>query len=149
MVLEYLDIKKIIIDSEAQDYRELLKQMLLCSALKEEETILNSSIDQITKRDALMPTALGKGIAIPRLINENIKQNEIIIAINAKGLPLQGIDDKQVKIAFLLLHSRNDNYAGLIASVLRLLNDDNLRDDLIQAKNAADVLKIIQRWEQG
>ena len=149
MILEYLSENRVIIDYQAVDYQHLLEQMVMHSTMSYKKLNNRSLVDLVLERDSLMPTALGKGVALPRVIDDEIKPSEIIIAINPKGMTIDSMDRKPVKIVFLFLLSTKDNYAELLAQGLRLLNDDNVRDELLQAKTVDRVLKLIQRWEQS
>jgi PTS system nitrogen regulatory IIA component len=147
MIRECLNEEKILMAPEEPDYRHLIERMLKHSTLIDMADRIRVC-DQILERDQRMPTALGKGIAVPRYISDQIDNNEIIVAINPAGLPAVSSDQKAVKILFLLMLSATTAYADVLAQCLRLLNDDAVKEELIKAKDAAEVYRIIQRWEQ-
>ncbi len=147
MILECIDEEKILLAPGEPDYRRLIERMLNNSALID-KTDRGQVCERILERDQRMPTALGKGIAVPRYINEQIDRNEIIVAIDPAGLPVISSDQKPVKTLFLLLLSTNTAYADVLAQCLRLLNDDAVKEELLQAKDAPEIFRIIQRWEQ-
>jgi len=109
MILEYLSENRVIIDYQAVDYQHLLEQMVMHSTMSYKKLNNRSLVDLVLERDSLMPTALGKGVALPRVIDDEIKPSEIIIAINPKGMTIDSMDRKPVKIVFLFLLSTKDN----------------------------------------
>lgn len=144
MVFEYLSENKILLNCQAKDYQNLLAQMLALSNEKEYQLI----IEIIMAREAAMPTTLGKGIALPRVILDKKDETEIIIALSPNGLNITGLDHEPVKIVFLHLFSKNIDYSEILAQNLRLLNDDSLRAKLLNVKLASEVIKLIKNWEQ-
>jgi mannitol/fructose-specific phosphotransferase system IIA component (Ntr-type) len=145
MIAPYLSCEKILLNFEAKGFKQTIKKMLVNSSEKNYALI----IDEMTKREALMPTALGQGIALPRIVLESKPKTEIIVAISPKGIFLNSFDRMPVKIIFLFLFSKKDNFASILAQSLRFLNDNNLRAELLHSKTAEEVIKSIKEWEQG
>jgi len=144
MLTQYLEKSRILLNFEAIDYKEILKKMLAVIEIKD----LSQVIEEITKREALMPTVLGKGVALPRTILNDKVKTEIIIAISTKGIDLNSFDHRPVKIIFLSLFSKKDNYAYILAQSLQLLNDDSFRNELLKAKTKDAVINVIKEWEE-
>ena len=145
MITEYLEKNKTLLNFEANNYQHALEKMLAVSERKNHAEI----IQMILKREALMPTAIGKSVALPRTILNDQMKTELIIAISPTGINLNSLDHLPVKIIFLYLFSANDNYPSFLAQSLRLLNDGNLRPELLKAKTEDELIKSIKTWEQG
>ncbi|KPJ74173.1 hypothetical protein AMJ52_01540 [candidate division TA06 bacterium DG_78] len=105
-------------------------------------------IASLLKRESLMPTALGKGIAVPRIILDDKFGTEIIVAISHKGIDLNSFDRLPVKIIFLCLFSKSDTHSALLAHCLHLLNDGSMRTELLAAKTAEEVVRLIGEREK-
>ncbi len=144
MLTEYLEPQRMLLNLKAPNYQDALEKMLTLSERENHTQIINSIMD----RETLMTTALGKGIALPRVILQDDINTEIIIAISAEGINLDSFDHLPVRIIFLHLFSEKDNYPSLLAQSLRLLNDDNLRLELLKTKTAEKVVDSIKIWEQ-
>ena len=145
MITAYLEKNKTLLNFEANNYQHALEKMLAVSERKNHDKIIQT----ILKREALMPTAIGKSVALPRTILNDQMKTELIIAISPKGINLNSLDHLPVKIIFLYLFSTNDNYPSILAQSLRLLNDGNLRPELLKAKTEDELIKSIETWEQG
>lgn len=144
MLADYLAREKILLNFEAKDYKQALEKMLAASSEKN----LLQIVDMFMKREALMSTALGKGIALPRIVLDDKKETELIIALSTKGINANGFDRLPVKIIFLLLFSKTDDYPSIVGQSLRLLNDDALRTELLSCKTADEVIAAINEWEE-
>ena len=143
MLGEYLEKGKILLNFSADTIEHGLAKMLEVSAEKNHEQLLGKILD----REKLMPTTLGKGIALPRCHIADKARTEIIIALSPDGLPFRSFDQQQTRIIALFLFSDRDDAASLLAQSLRLFNDDSLRSDLVQCATAEAVMTTIKGWE--
>jgi mannitol/fructose-specific phosphotransferase system IIA component (Ntr-type) len=143
MLAEYLAKNKILFNIEAADYQQVLRKLLGVS---------NADIDQamrkITEREAIMSTVLGKGIALPRATLDDLPETEIIIGIIPKGLKLGSFDLIPTRIIILHLFTREDDRASILAQTLRLMNDDNLKNEIIHCRDADNVINTVREWEE-
>jgi PTS system nitrogen regulatory IIA component len=143
---EFIETKKIIMGMEACDFRHALRQMLDVSSVSNEEDY-ESVIAGIMERESLMSTALGKGVALPRITLLNKKKTEIILGLSPNGVNCSSIDHLPAKIIILFLFSENDDAASILAHALSLLNEDSVRADLLSSATADDVLEVIRERE--
>ncbi len=144
MLADYLAREKIFLNFEAKDYKQAVEKMLAASS----EKGLPQIVDMFMKREALMSTALGKGIALPRIVLDDKKKTELIIALSTKGINANGFDRSPVKIIFLLLFSKTDDHPSILGQCLRLLNDGALRTELLSCKTPDEVIIAIKEWEE-
>ena len=142
MVADYLNKNKILFDLDAVNYKQAIKQMLDISGVE-----TSGAIERIMEREVTMSTALGNGVALPRVILESITKTEIIIAIIPKGIKFECLDLLPIKIVILHLFSKHDDHASILARTLRLMNDDNLKNEIINCRTGDDVLEVIREWE--
>jgi mannitol/fructose-specific phosphotransferase system IIA component (Ntr-type) len=144
MLRDYVEERKVLLNVDAKTYEGTLMKMLDKSVEKEAESI----VQKILQREKIMPTALGKGIFLPRVVLKAKPKSEVIIAVNSHGLSFEDYGMVTASIIMLFLFSENDNYAALLAQSLRLLTDDSLRSDLIKCRKPKDVIKAIREWEE-
>jgi mannitol/fructose-specific phosphotransferase system IIA component (Ntr-type) len=143
VVAEYLAKDRILFDLDAVDYKQAMEQMLHVS---EAET--SEAIERIMEREATMSTVLGNGVALPRVILENKAKTEVIMAIIPKGAKFESLDLLPIKIIILHLFSKQDDHAAILAQTLRLMNDDNLKNEIINCRTGNDVIEVIREWEE-
>lgn len=144
MLADYLDKKKIIINLDARDLRQALVQMLTLS----DEQRPSKLVDSIMARESLMSTVLGKGVAVPRIVIDGKRKTEVIIGLSKKGIDMKSIDRVPVRIVMLHLLADSDDYASILAQSLRLLNDENLRNELHACTRREDIITTIRTWEE-
>ena len=144
MLSSYLDEQRVLLDVEERSYGELLKKMLGKSIEKDAEQI----IEMILRREKIMPTILGKGIFLPRVVLRNKKKSEVIIAISPTGLKFDDYGAVPAGIVMLFLFAEQDDHPAILAQTLRLLTDDSLRSDLFLGKKPKDIIKAIRKWEE-
>ena len=144
MLSDYLDKERILLNVSATGFRDMLLRMLETST--EQDKLL--VVDKILEREKIMPTALGKGIFLPRVIIKEKSRSEVIIATNPSGLSFEDYASVPAYIIMLFLFSEDEDHAGILAQSLRLLNDDTLRSDILESIAPTDVIKAIAEWEE-
>ncbi|MBE0432504.1 PTS sugar transporter subunit IIA [candidate division WOR-3 bacterium] len=145
MLAEYLRPDQILLNEGGQDYRDMLQKMVARSA----EQDAGGIVDEILAREKIMPTALGKGIYLPRIRIDGKTGSEVIIAVNRQGLRFEEYGSKVANIIMLFIFSRDDDHAAILAQSLRLLNDDNLRATLLKCTKETEIIRAISDWEQA
>jgi len=143
MLGKYLQKNKVLMNVTADSVEKSLMKMLQVSDENDHARL----VAQILERETLMPTSLGKGIALPRVHVENKEKTEIILALSPDGLPFRSFDQQQIKIVVLFLFSKNDDAASLLAQSLRLFNDDSLRTELVNCATEEEVIATVNKWE--
>ena len=75
------------------------------SQLAEIETDISSRVilENLIKREKLGSTAVGKGVAIPHITDDNIEKPIGFIALLSSGLDFSATDNQPVDIIFLLI----------------------------------------------
>lgn len=145
MLSPLLEEEKIILDLCAPSISNALKTMVEKSSEADKETVLARALE----REKVMSTALGKGMALPRVHMPDKIKSEIIIGISPQGIDAYGFDLVPIKIIMLFLFSPNDDHASILAKSLQLLNDDTVRAELLQARSVGDLIALIRTWEEA
>ncbi len=141
----------IMVNCKAKDRWDLIDTML-DQAVKnkyvnpdDRETIRKSLFD----REKSMSTGIGKGVAIPHCTNAKVDDVIIIMAICNKGINFDAIDNLPVQIAILLIVPKNKltQHIKTLANIAKIMNDNDLREKIINAKTQDSILKIINQYE--
>ncbi|MGD8979604.1 MAG: PTS sugar transporter subunit IIA, partial [candidate division WOR-3 bacterium] len=80
MLTDYIAEDKVLLNVDDTSYKGVLLGMLDKSA----ETDGAGIVEKIFEREKVMPTALGKGLFLPRVILREKPRSEVIIAVNSK-----------------------------------------------------------------
>lgn len=101
----------------------------------------------ITSREALSSTAIGDEIAIPHAKIPSIDSFFVIAALIRSGVDWDALDQKPVKIVFLIGGPNNENaaYLSLLGSILKEVKTDEKKELFLASKNAEDIVHIFTK----
>lgn len=144
MLSSYLDTNKIIVDLNAKTFHDAVQQLIKRSCEQNHEILLVKLLD----RERLMSTALGKGVAFPRVLIPDKTLSEIIIGISKNGIDSRGFDLVPITMIVLHIFSPQDDHAAILAESLHVFNDNTMRTELLQARNGEEFVQRVREWEE-
>ena len=119
------------------------------------ETGAASSVDrlvlQLQKRENLLTTAIGHGVAIPHPRNpsdEIFKKPYVVIARSKKGVDFAAPDGMKVHLFFLTCAPDVILHLKLLSKVASLLNVKDAYKKFMKATTKAEMLKVIMKTER-
>ena len=103
-------------------------------------------VSEILKREELMSTAIGRGIAIPHVRLSSV--TDLVMAIGVCKTPVtdfQPIDDMPVSLLFMIAAAYNQHsyYLQTLSYFSAKLKKKELRDGLLNAATTDDVYKLL------
>ena len=101
---------------------------------------------EILKREELMSTAIGKGIAIPHVRLSSV--TDLVMAVGVCRKPItdyQTIDDEPVDLLFMIAAAYNQHsyYLKTISHFSAKFKDKDLRDAMLSALNEKEVFDLL------
>jgi len=103
-------------------------------------------ITEILKREELMSTAIGFGIAIPHVRLSSVTDLVISVGINKKGITdFNPLDDEPVKLLFMIAAATNQhvNYLQTLSWFSNRLKNRDLRDSLLASITPNEVYNLL------
>jgi len=102
--------------------------------------------DAVFKREALMSTGIGLGLAIPHVKIPEVRDLTIGIGISRKGIEWESLDGKPVHIIFLIAGSdhQHDQYLRTLSKLVLVLKNQKRRRDIIHAHDADSVIRLFE-----
>ncbi len=101
------------------------------------------------ERERIMSTGVGSGFAIPHGKTDAVSDIVAAFAVTAQPIDYQSLDDQPVRLVFLLVG--RDNMVGphikLLSRISRLMNKEDFRNTLLQAKTPAEILEAFRQEE--
>jgi mannitol/fructose-specific phosphotransferase system IIA component (Ntr-type) len=96
-----------------------------------------------------MSTGIGKGLAVAHAASGEMQDIAVAVAILSKELDFQSLDQKPVKVIFMIVvnDQRTDLNLKALAGISRMVNKTALLERLESATNSGEVLNIIQEIE--
>ncbi len=101
---------------------------------------------EILKREELMSTAIGRGIAIPHVRLSSVTDLVMSVGISANDIiDFQTIDDTPVKLLFMIAASYNQHayYLQTLSFFSTKLKNKELRDALLAVTNPIDAYNLL------
>ena len=102
--------------------------------------------EEILKREELMSTAIGKGIAIPHVRLSSV--TDLVMAVGICRKPVsdyQTIDDQPVDLIFMIAAAYNQHslYLKTISHFCGKLKQEGLHENIINAKDSQEVFSLL------
>lgn len=104
--------------------------------------------EEILKREELMSTALGRGIAIPHVRLSSVTDLVMAVGISKTDIiDFQPIDDTPVRILIMIAAAYNQHsyYLQTLSFFSSKLKSQELRDSLLRAESSMDVYNLLAR----
>ena len=121
--------------------------------LEDDEAIQDhkSFLADLIRREQQASTGIGHGVAVPHAHENSIQRQILAVGISSKGIDFGAVDGKPVHIVALLATPKKHHkqHMELLAALSRLLQHKEVRQSLMQAANAAEVVEIFRAGKQG
>ncbi|MBN1620626.1 PTS sugar transporter subunit IIA [candidate division WOR-3 bacterium] len=147
MISDLLKPESVIISEERLNFDNVLEALI--GVLDTEPDSKISLKDFLIKREELLSSKLGKGVVIFRAWPAPIENTFFSLGIFHAGLDIEPFDGEDIKIAGLLTapKERETEYHEYLVSVLRLFNENSLRDDLLLSREPSKIIELINEEE--
>ena len=103
-------------------------------------------LSDLIRREKESSTGIGKGIALPHAHADSIRRQILAVGISENGIDFSSVDGEPVRIVALLATPtrHQKQHMGLLAALSRLLQDKAVRQRLIEAADAAQVVGVFK-----
>ncbi len=113
------------------------------------EGLRDPALAALHHRERQLSTGIGHGVAVPHAQVEGLPAPVAALAISRDGIEFETADGKPAQLIILVLTpvSRPARRIATLAAIARLFKRADLRDALLTAEKAADVIDVIERAE--
>jgi PTS system nitrogen regulatory IIA component len=107
-------------------------------------------LDRVLRREAVMTTGIGNGVAIPHGKAKSVDRMVAACAVSPQGVDFESVDSQPVHTLILLVSPENVGtpHVKVLANISRLLKEESVRQGLRDADSPAAVLAAIQAAER-
>jgi len=139
------------INLDAADKDDSIKKIIDISTRTGRILDLNKVTDVIFERERLVFTGVGKGFAIPHGKTDAISDIVAAFVITKNPIDFDSIDGEPVRFIFLLIGKESllNTHIKLLSRISRLMNKEEFRDRLLEAKAKDEVLNIFREEEKN
>ena len=122
--------------------------VMMSEVLAKAPQVKNSAelLDSILKREALMSTAVGRGIAIPHVRLSSVTDLVMAVGISKRDiLDFDAVDGNPVRLVFMIAAANNqhDYYLQTISHFSAKLRNDELKSRLLNSTDPAEVYALL------
>jgi fructose-specific phosphotransferase system IIA component len=102
--------------------------------------------NEILQRERVSNTALGHDVAIPHARTDQCSDILVAVGRSSEGIDFEAKDGQPVRLIFLIGTPKQmvTDYLRVVGNLARLLRQDNLRQRLLDAPDAAAFIKTIE-----
>ena len=142
-----LEPSNVLVDLKAQRNFDAIRE--LASVLADDGAVRDQKgfLSDLIRRAQQASTGIGKGVAVPHTHEDGIQRQLLAIGISREGIEFASPDGQPVHIVALLATPRKHQkqHMELLAALSRLLQHQGVRESLIQAADAVEVVDIFKR----
>lgn len=125
--------------------REVAELLAQCGCVANFDAFFN----EILERERVSNTALGHDVAIPHARTEQCSEILIAVGRSPEGIDFEAKDGDPVRLIFLIGTPKQmvTEYLRVVGNLARLLRQDSLRQQLLEAPDTAAFIKAIDAAE--
>lgn len=148
ILTKYINTACILPEMNAKNKADALKELThVLFEKKKMHDSMGPAMDQIMARESTESTGIGRGIAVPHARVPGMKQMACAVGRIPHGLDFMAVDRTPVHLIFLICYppSEQTAYLNFIATVAKLLSNQNHLNDMLQAEDAESMFSILER----
>ena len=139
-----LDSNNVLINLKAERNFDAIRE--LASVLSDDGLVADQKrlLADLIRREQQASTGIGKGVAVPHAHEDGINRQLLAVGISHNGIDFSAPDGAPVHIVALLATPRKHQkqHMELLAALSRLLQHEDVRQSLLQAADAQEVVEI-------
>ncbi len=136
----------ILMDLKAENRFEVLAEMAEFAKKNKVCTKQSWLFDMLIKRERLISTGIGNGIAFlhPRnVFPEEISFSGVLLGISRKGVDFRAMDNCSVNLFVLILMKSEQQHLFVLSYLSQLFRDESIREKIMKAKNKKIILELL------
>jgi mannitol/fructose-specific phosphotransferase system IIA component (Ntr-type) len=106
-------------------------------------------LDRVMRREAMMSTGIGNGVAIPHGKARSVDRMLAACAVAPSGIEFESVDGEPARLFILLVSPENVGaiHVRVLANISRLLKEESVRQEIIDSASPAVLLAALRAAE--
>jgi mannitol/fructose-specific phosphotransferase system IIA component (Ntr-type) len=105
-------------------------------------------IEDLVRREQIMSTGIGSGIAVPHAQSSGATRLALSLGRMVDTVDFESLDEKPVQLVFMVVGpEERGGFIRVLARISRLLYSGDLQRNLIQARTPAEAIACIRHEE--
>lgn len=107
---------------------------------------IDSLVNALKEREAIMSTGIGGGIAIPHAKIASVQEMAFAIGISEKGIDFDSMDGHSVNLIILVIagEKQHKDYLRLLSNIMAILKKEPVKEKIIKASSPEEILQILK-----
>lgn len=141
----YLNLNRILF-SNSYTKSDVINEMIKVSRDNGKVDDVESFKKALLRRESLMSTGIGYGIAIPHVKLDLVDEFFITVFIHKKGVDWESLDNKPAHLIFLIAGPENqqEKYLSILAKLTLIIKNPEKRQKLLDCKTKYEVYEIFK-----
>jgi fructose-specific phosphotransferase system IIA component len=140
----------VTLDVQARKKPDIIAELV---GLLDAAGLLNDAdavVQSIVEREQVSSTAIGSGIAIPHCLTDQVGHTVLAFGRKKSGAKFDAVDRKPVKLFFLMVgpNGAHTEHLRLLSKLSRYLHNSDVKQRLLSAGSAAEVIKVFADRER-
>ncbi len=148
-ISDILDESVVRVKLKGKTKDEIINEMIAIVNHSNRITDIEKVREAIFEREKIMSTGVGNGFAIPHGKSDAVLDIVAAFAITEEPIDYESLDEQPVHLIFLLIGK--DSMVGphikLLSRISRLMNKEDFRRKLLEAKTPKEVIDIFKSEE--
>jgi len=146
---DYLSENLIILNLQAKDKMDAFRTMVSSLAASKKVADPATFLAEVMAREAIEPTSIGRGVALPHTRTRSVHQPVIVFARAPEGIPFTANHTDQVQLIFMMGTPKDEAnlYLQILARLCRLLRRNEFRDRLLTASTPKEILQLFSDFD--
>lgn len=135
-----------IVDLKSKTKQDALKELVDVIATAPDVTDKNDFYISIMKREKIMSTGIGIGLAVPHVKIDSVKDFVMAIGRKKDGIDFDSLDGKPVFLVIMIGANteQRDDYLKVLAKISLLLKSPEFREKMINAAGADEIIELLR-----
>lgn len=135
-----------IVDLKGKTKQDVLQELVDVISTAPEVTDKNDFFISIMKREKIMSTGIGIGLAVPHVKIDSVKDFIMAIGRKKEGIEFDSLDGKPVYLVIMIGANteQRDDYLKVLAKISLLLKNPEFRQKMTNAGNADEIMELLK-----
>lgn len=148
LLTEILDESCVALDLEASSKETVIESLVNVLVRSEVVSDRERMIEDLIKREQIMSTGIGSGIAVPHAQSAGATRLALTLGRLAQAVDFESLDEKPVHLVFMVVGpEERGGFIRVLARISRLLYSGDLQSNLLQARTPAEAIECIRHEE--
>jgi len=135
-----------IIDLKSDNKKDILKELVDVIATAPEVTDKDNFYLAVMKRESVLSTGIGIGLAVPHVNIDSVKDFVMAIGRKKSGVDFDSLNGKPVYLIVMVgaNTSQHEDYLKILAKICMMFKDMRFREGVLEAATAKAIYSMIK-----